>query len=113
MLGYIQVKVMLLLSVVMIITSCAKWSSVPKVVDQNYSKAFHAMVKNQTLCTEHGVKAKDAKLCPEHVPVVAMDGQKAQKTLEAYRQGALVPLEDAKKGVVFDTKNVGGSGGGN
>lgn len=90
---------------------CTEWNSVPTVVDQDLGKAYHNMVKNQTLCTEHGLKAKDSKLCPEHGPVMAMDGQKAKGIIDEYRHGSAMPIEDAKKGVVFDVRNVGGTAG--
>ena len=42
-----------------------------------------------------------------------MDGQKAKGVLDAYRQEAIAPAEDAKKGVALNVKNVGGSSAGN
>jgi hypothetical protein len=93
-------------------TGCAEWNSVPTVVDQNFGRAYTAMVKNQTLCPEHGEKAKDPKLCPEHGPVMAMDGQKAQGNINAYRASPNTKidgkgrLEDSKIGAQY----TGGTG---
>jgi hypothetical protein len=101
-------KIIVYLSL-LILMGCTEWNSVPIVVDQSLGLAYHNMVKNQTLCTEHGLKAKDPKLCPEHGPVIALDGQKAKGVIDAYRQGSVTPIEDAKKGVGFDVKNVGGA----
>ncbi len=101
----------IVLIVLVMLTGCTEWNSVPIVVDQNLGKAYHNMVKNQTLCVEHGLKAKDPKQCPEHGPVMAMDGQKAKGVIDEYRHGSVAPIEDAKKGVVFDVRNVGGSSG--
>ncbi len=100
---------LIVLLTLMMITGCREWNSVPTVVDQSLGKAYHAMVKSQTLCTEHGLKAKDPKLCPGHGPVMAMDGQKAKGVIDAYRQGSTQATEEAKKGVTFEVKNVGGS----
>lgn len=96
-----------------LVTGCQEWSSVPSVVDQHSGDAYSNMVNNQTLCPEHGAKAKDPKLCPEYNDVSGMDGQKAKTVLDAYRQGAAAPAEDAKKGVTFNVKSVGGSSTGN
>jgi hypothetical protein len=96
-----------------LITGCAEWNSVPTVVDQNYGRAYTNMVKNQTLCPEHGQMAKDPKLCPEHGPVIAMDGQKAQGNIITYRLSphntktdGTVRLEDSKIGAQY----TGGTG---
>ena len=89
-----------------LMTGCAEWNSVPTVVDQNHGRAYTAMVKNQTLCPEHGQKAKDPKLCPEHGPVMAMDGQKAQGNINAYRAVPKEVLEDSKIGAQY----TGGTG---
>lgn len=89
-----------------LITGCAEWNSVPIVVDQNYGRAYTNMVKNQTLCPVHGQMAKDPKLCPEHGPVMAMDGQKAQGNINAYRAPSKEALEDSKIGAQY----TGGTG---
>lgn len=101
-------KLLIGLSLILL-TGCPEWSSVPKVVDQNMGSAYANMIKYQTLCPEHGTKAKDSKLCPEHKDVMALDGQKAKGVIDAYRQPPVAPAEEAKKGVAFDVKNVGGS----
>ena len=98
-----KVAYLLLLTLV---TGCAEWNSVPTVVDQNHGRAYTAMVKNQTLCSEHGQMAKDPKLCPEHGPVMAMDGQKAQGNINAYRAASKEVLEDSKIGAQY----TGGTG---
>lgn len=92
-----------------LITGCAEWNSRPAVVEQNFGHAVNNMIKNQTLCSEHGEMAEDPRLCPEHKQVMGLDGQKAQGVIRAYRQGASERLEDAKQGPSFDVKNVGGS----
>ena len=88
-----------------LLTGCAEWNSHPVVVDQNFGRAYHNMVKNQTLYPEHGQN--------DH-PILSMDGQKAQGVINAYRETPNSidkgKLEDAKKGTTFDVKNVGGSG---
>lgn len=96
-----------------LMTGCAEWNSVPTVVDQNHGRAYAAMVKNQTLCPEHGQKAKNPQLCPEHGPVMAMDGQKAQGNIITYRLSphetktdGTVRLEDSKIGAQY----TGGTG---
>ena len=94
------------LLLLMLMTGCAEWNAVPTVVDQNYGRAYTAMVKNQTLCPEHGQKAKDPKLCPEHGPVMTMDGQKAQGNINAYRAAPKEGLEESKTGA----KYTGGTG---
>lgn len=98
------VKGMLFLT---LMTGCAEWNSVPVVVDENFGRAVNNMVKNQTLCPEHGLKAIDPALCPEHGPVMGMDGVKAQGVINAYRTPVLEPIEKSKEGVKFDVKNVG------
>ncbi len=105
-----RIELIVLIALLMI-TGCTEWNSVPTVVDQNLGKAYHNMVKNQTLCAEHGLKAKNPKLCPEHGPVMALDGQKAKGILDEYRNATSMPIEDAKKGVAFDVRNVGGAAG--
>ncbi len=105
-----RVELIVLMALLMI-TGCTEWNSVPNVVDQNLGKAYHNMVKNQTLCAEHGLKAKNPRLCPEHGPVMALDGQKAKGILDEYRNATSMPIEDAKKGVAFDVRNVGGAAG--
>jgi hypothetical protein len=101
------------LLVLILITGCAEWNSVPTVVDQNHGRAYTAMVKNQTLCSEHGQKAKDPKLCPEHGPVMAMDGQKAQGNIITYRLSphntktdGTIRIEESKMGAQYS----GGTG---
>ena len=106
-------RVLITVSCLSVLTGCPEWNSVPTVVDQHLGDAYTNMVKNQTLCIEHGTKAKDPKLCPEHTDVIGMDGQKAKGVLDAYRQEAIAPAEDAKKGVALNVKNVGGSSAGN
>ena len=101
------------LACLLILTGCPEWNSVPTVVDQHLGESYNKMVKNQNLCPEHGAKAKNPSVCPEQKDVMAMDGQKAKAVIDAYRQGAVAPAEEAKKGVAFDVKNVGGSGVGN
>jgi len=93
----------------MAMTGCAEWNSAPVVVQENFGNAVRNMVKNQTLCPEHGEMAEDPVLCPEHGPVMGMDGQKAQTVIRAYRQPAKDPLEKAKEGATFEVKSVGGS----
>jgi hypothetical protein len=73
-----------------LLTACAEWNSHPVVVDQNFGRAYHNMVKNQTLYPEHGQNDK---------PTLGMDGQKAQGIINAYRQPASAPLEGAKQAV--------------
>jgi hypothetical protein len=90
------------LLLLMLMTGCAEWNSVPVVVDQNFGNAYHAMVKNQTLYPEHGQTDK---------PILSLDGQKAQGVINAYRVPAQKPLEDAKKGPTF-TLGVGASSAG-
>jgi hypothetical protein len=83
-----------------LMSGCAEWNSVPVVVDQNFGRAYHNMVKNQTLYPEHS-QAVNATL--------GLDGQKAQTVINAYRAPTSERLEDAKKGVKFDVGNVGGT----
>lgn len=73
-----------------LLTACTEWNSHPVVVDQNFGRAYHNMVKNQTLYPEHGQNDN---------PVLGMDGQKAQGIIKAYRQPASAKLEDAKQPV--------------
>ena len=100
-------KVMIILGLVQI-TACTEWDSVPRVVDQHYGQAYHAMLNNQALCPEQGAAVKGSKLCPKHADISAIDGQKAQEIVKAYRQGSTNSIENAKRGVVFDSKTVGG-----
>jgi hypothetical protein len=102
----LEKNVIIVLLPLILITGCTEWNSVPVVVDQNFGHAYTALVKNQTLCPEHGQKAKDPKLCPEHGPVIAMDGQKAQHNIEAYRAGPKYGLEESKIGAIY----TGGTG---
>ena len=108
------------LLLLILITGCAEWNAVPTVVDQNYGRAYTAMVKNQTLCPEHGQKAKDPQLCPEHGPVMAMDGQKAQGNMKTYRlspheteNDGTARLEDSKIGAQYSGGTGAMSGGSN
>ena len=91
-------------------TACSTWDSVPRRVDQHYGQAYHAMIDNQALCPEQDTAVKNTKLCPKHSAVSTIDGQKAQEVIKSYRQGSATAIENAKRGVVFDSKNVGGSG---
>ena len=91
-------------------TACSTWDSVPRRVDQHYGQAYHAMIDSQALCPEQGGAVKYTKSCPKHAAVSAIDGQKAQEVIKSYRQGSAIAIENAKRGVVFDSKNVGGSG---
>ena len=109
MISLLSRRTLTIVSCLSILTGCPEWNSVPTIVDQHLGDAYTNMVKNQTLCAEHGTKAKNLKLCPEHTDVIGMDGQKAKGVLDAYRQGAVAPAEDAKKGLEFDVKKVGGS----
>jgi hypothetical protein len=79
-----------------LLTACTEWNSHPVVVDQNFGRAYHNMVKNQTLYPEHGQNDN---------PVLGMDGQKAQGIIKAYRQPASGKLEDAKQAVTMDVAN--------
>ncbi|MEY3788863.1 MAG: hypothetical protein RLZ75_3071 [Pseudomonadota bacterium] len=79
-----------------LLTACTEWNSHPVVVDQNFGRAYHNMVKNQTLYPEHGQNDK---------PTLGMDGQKAQGIINAYRQPASAPLEGAKQAVTMDAAN--------
>ncbi|MDD4905334.1 MAG: hypothetical protein PHD39_04120 [Methylobacter tundripaludum] len=90
-----------------LMAGCAEWNSHPVVAEQNFGRAVNNMVKNQTLCPEHGYKAQNPTLCPEHGPVMGIDGQKAQAVIRAYREGASEKLDEAKQGPTFDVKNVG------
>ena len=95
----------------MLVAGCVEWNSVPTVVDRNLGHAYVAMVANQTLCLEHGKKAKDPNLCPEHGPVIGMDGQKAQGSIAAYRAPPKLPLEASKTGATFTGEASNMSGG--
>jgi hypothetical protein len=92
-----------------LMTGCAEWNSHPVVAQQNFGHAVNNMIKNQTLCPEHGEMAEDPRLCPEHKQVMGMDGQKAQGVIRAYRESASEKLDTSKQGPSFDVKNVGGS----
>jgi hypothetical protein len=84
-----------------LMTGCAEWNSAPVVVDQNFGRAYHNMVKNQTLYPEHGQNDK---------PILSLDGQKAQHVIDAYRKPAGESLEQSKQPV---TINIGGTGSSN
>ncbi len=90
------------LLLLMLITGCAEWNSAPVVVQQNFGRAYHAMVKNQTLYPEHGQTVN---------PTLGLDGQKAQTVIKAYRTPATQPLDKAKEGVQFNVGKVGGATG--
>jgi hypothetical protein len=90
-----------------LITGCAEWNSHPVVAEQNFGHAVNNMIKNQTLCPEHGEMAENPKLCPEVKQVLGLDGQKAEKVINAYREGASERLDNSKKGATFDATNVG------
>ena len=79
-----------------LMTGCAEWNSVPVVVDENFGRAYHNMVKNQTLYPEHGQNDD---------PTLSLDGQKAQGIINAYRTGASKKLDKAKESVKFDIQN--------
>jgi hypothetical protein len=96
-----------------LMSGCAEWNSHPVVTQQNFGLAVNNMIKNQTLCPEHGLKAKNPKLCPENNQVLGLDGQKAQKVIEAYREGASEKLDKTKQGVNFNARNVGSNSGSN
>jgi hypothetical protein len=93
-------QIMTALLLLTLMTGCAEWNSVPVVVDQNFGRAYHNMVQNQTLYPEHGQNDR---------PILSLDGKKAEGVIKAYRAGASGSLEDAKKGVKFDVGNVGGN----
>lgn len=84
------------LIVLTLFAGCSEWNSHPVVVEQNFGRAYHNMVKNQTLYPEHGQDDK---------PVLGMDGRKAQGVINAYRQPAKDPLEKAKEAVTIDVDN--------
>ena len=68
--------------------------------DQHYGDAVRNMIINQTLYSEQ----------PDNdIPLLNMDGEKAQTIINAYRQPASEKLEKAKQGVAFDAKSVGGT----
>ena len=79
-----------------LMTGCAEWNSVPVVVDENFGRAYHNMVKNQTLYPEHGQNDD---------PSLSLDGQKAEGIIKSYRSGTSKKLESAKEGVNVDIKN--------
>jgi hypothetical protein len=81
-----------------LMTGCAEWNSHPVVVQQNFGNAVNNMVKNQTLYPEHGQNDN---------PILGLDGQKAQTVIRAYRMPASELLDESKRGVNFDVKNVG------
>jgi hypothetical protein len=82
-----------------LMTGCAEWNSKPVVTEENFGRAVKNMVKNQTLYPEHGRNDN---------PILTMDGQKAQRVIEAYRQGASEQLDKAKEAVDIDiNKNTG------
>ena len=81
-----------LLSLVIFNTGCADWSSRPDVVDENFGNAVRAMVKNQTLNPEAGLR---------HEPVLSYDGQKGEGVIKAYR-GGTVDLKKGKKELNLD-----------
>ena len=100
--GIFKAKVAQLVSCTFLtlLTGCAEWNSAPTVVDANYGRAYHNMVKNQTLYPEHGQNDK---------PILTLDGQKAQTVIKAYRQPAKDPLENAKEPVTINFTNTGGN----
>jgi len=85
-----------------LIPGCAEWNSHPVVVEQNFGRAVNNMVQNQTLYPEHGQNDN---------PILRQDGQKAQAVIDAYRKSPNSikdgRLEDAKKGVILDVRQVG------
>jgi len=85
--GIFKIKVAQLISCTFLIllTGCAEWNSHPVVAEQNFGRAVNNMVKNQTLCPEHGYRAQNPTLCPEHGLVTGMDGQKAEGNGKVYR----------------------------
>lgn len=87
-----------------LVTGCAEWNSVPVVVDQNFGRAYHNMVSNQTLYPGHGQNDK---------PLLSLDGQKAEGVINAYRAPASETLEKSKQGVNFSVRSVGGGSTGN
>jgi hypothetical protein len=81
------------LLLLILITGCAEWNSVPVVVDQNFGRAANNMVKNQTLYPEHGQNDD---------PSLALDGKKAEGIINSYRSGASKKLESAKEAIKVD-----------
>jgi pyruvate dehydrogenase complex dehydrogenase (E1) component len=81
-------------------TGCTVWTSVPETVDQHYGDAVRNMIINQTLYNEQ---------TDNDIPLLNMDGEKAQTIINAYRQPPSEKLEKAKQGVAFDAKSVGGT----
>lgn len=79
---------------------CAVWTSVPETVDQHYGDAVRNMIINQTLYSQQ----------PDNdLPLLTMDGEKAQTIINAYREPSSEKLEKAKQGAAFDAKSVGGT----
>lgn len=94
------IESILIALIISLTTGCAVWTSVPETVDQHYGDAVRNMIINQTLYSEQ----------PENdIPLLNMDGEKAQTIINAYRQPASEKLEKAKQGVAFDAKSVGGT----
>ena len=81
------------LLLVILMTGCAEWNSVPVVVDENFGRAYNNMVKNQTLYNQHGQNDD---------PSLTLDGQKAEGIIRSYRVGTSKKLESAKEGVSVD-----------
>ena len=84
-----------------LMSSCADWNSAPTIVDQNLGRAAKNMIENQILYPEHG---------QDDTPSLTLDGQKAQTIIKAYREPASEAIDQSKKGVTFDVRNVGGTG---
>lgn len=86
--------------IISLTTGCAAWTSIPETVDQHYGDAVRNMIINQTLYKEQ---------LENDIPLLNMDGEKAQTIIDTYRQPTSEKLEKAKQGVAFDAKSVGGT----
>lgn len=86
--------------IIILTTGCAAWTSIPETVDQHYGDAVRNMIINQTLYNQQ---------LENDIPLLNMDGEKAQTIIDSYRQPPSEKLEKAKQGVAFDAKSVGGT----
>lgn len=84
--------VFILLSITIFLSGCADWKSTPVVVDENWGKSVRNMVEAQTLNPDSAYADQ---------PVLGIDGQKSQGTIEAYRTGN-IDLKSGKETVEFD-----------
>lgn len=87
------------LCVLILITACAEWNSVPVVVDQQFGQAVNHMVKNQILYPEHGQNDKT---------ILSMDGQKIQGVVQDYRASSSDKLNKAKQPTYLPVQTQGG-----